>query len=236
MSSDSCFHFKQFTIWQDRCAMKVGTDGVLLGAWTPVEPAGNILDVGTGTGLVALMLAQRNPAAITALEIDEVAVCQACENVRCSPWRNRIKVVYGDFKSFVSNHPYDLIVSNPPYFGDSLKSPDERRNTARHGDQLSYQDLLQGVKRLLSPHGFFSLIIPTIVSDKMIEIAGNYDLFPFRRLDVTTKQGATPKRTLLAFSFTKQQAYTQETLLTEISRHQYSDEYVALTKNYYLNF
>jgi tRNA1Val (adenine37-N6)-methyltransferase len=217
--------------------MKVGTDGVLLGAWTLVESAKSILDAGTGTGLVALMLAQRSPAAVTALEIDEAAVCQARENVHCSPWSDRIEVVHSDFKTFVSNHPYDLIVSNPPYFEDSLKSPDKRRNTARHDNQLSYQDLLQGVKRLLSPpYGVFSLIIPTIVSDKVIEIAENYGLFPFRRLDVITKQGGTPKRTLLAFSFTKQQAYTQETLLTEISRHQYSNEYVALTKNYYLNF
>jgi tRNA1Val (adenine37-N6)-methyltransferase len=216
--------------------MKVGTDGVLLGAWTPVESAGSILDVGTGTGLVALMLAQRSPVAITALEIDEAAICQARENVRCCQWGDRIEVVYSDFKTFVSNHPYDLIVSNPPYFGDSLKSPDEQRNTARHGDQLSYQDLLQGVKRLLAPYGVFSFIIPTIVSDKMIKAAGNYGLFPFRRLDVITNQGGIPKRTLMAFSFTQQQAYTQEILLTEISRHQYSDEYVALTKNYYLNF
>jgi tRNA1Val (adenine37-N6)-methyltransferase len=216
--------------------MKVGTDGVLLGAWTPVEPGGSILDAGTGTGLVALMLAQRSPVMITALEIDEAAVCQARENVRCSPWSDRIEVIHSDFKTFVSDHKYDLIVSNPPYFRDSLKSPDEQRNTARHNNQLSYPDLLPGVKRLLSPYGVFSLILPTIVSDKVIEIAGNYDLFPFRRLDVITKQGGTPKRTLLAFSFTKQQAYTQEFLLTEISRHQYSDEYVALTKNYYLNF
>ncbi|KAA6342981.1 tRNA1(Val) (adenine(37)-N6)-methyltransferase [termite gut metagenome] len=232
--ANSLFHFKQFTIRQDGCAMKVGTDGVLLGAWTPVESVRHILDVGTGTGLIALMLAQRSPAAITALEIDESSARQAHENVIRSPWSSRVEVVCADFRTFVSDNKYDSIVSNPPYFVGSLKSPNEQRNTARHDSQLNYSDLLQGVKRLLSPHGAFTLIIPTITATKVTTAAYNYGLFPFRRLDVITKPGGTAKRTLIAFSFFKQKC-SEEVLLTEISRRQYTDKYITLIKDYFLN-
>ncbi|KAA6341343.1 tRNA1Val (adenine37-N6)-methyltransferase [termite gut metagenome] len=215
--------------------MKVGTDGVLLGAWTPVESARHILDVGTGTGLVALMLAQRSPAAITALEIDENSAQQARENVVRSPWSNRIEVVCTDFRTFVSENKYDSIVSNPPYFMDSLKSPDEQRNTARHDSRLNYSDLLQGVKRLLSPHGVFTLIIPSVAVAKVTTAACDYGLFPFRRLDMITKPGGTAKRTLIAFSYLEQKC-REEVLLTEISRQQYTNEYITLIKDYFLNF
>ncbi|MDR2859827.1 MAG: methyltransferase [Mediterranea sp.] len=232
--SNPFFHFKQFTIRQDECAMKVGTDGVLLGAWAPVECVRRILDVGTGTGLIALMLAQRSPAFITALEIDKSAACQAGENVRCSPWNDRIEVVCTDFRTFMPKDKYDLIVSNPPYFVDSLLSPDKQRSIARHDYRLSYLDLIQGTKQLLSPQGMFAIIIPTNVAGTLEELARLYGLFPFRRLDVVTKPGGEPKRTLLAFSFFER-AYKGEMLLTETSRHQYSEEYIALTKEYYIH-
>lgn len=152
--SQPFFQFKQFTVWHDKCAMKVGTDGVLLGAWTPVESSARILDIGTGTGLVALMLAQRCSASVIALEIDETAAQQAAENITRSPWGNRIEVVCQDFRLYSNKNnslKYDTIVSNPPYFTDSLKCPDSQRNTARHNDNLSYEELLKGVSNLLSP-------------------------------------------------------------------------------------
>lgn len=231
--ANSYFQFKQFTVWHDKCAMKVGTDGVLLGAWAPAKDALQILDIGTGTGLVALMLAQRSQAAITALEIDKDASIQAIENIERSPWQSRIEVVRADFKSYRPALTFDLIVSNPPYFIDSMKCPDGQRSTARHTNELSYEDLIEGVSALLSHNGTFCIVIPTDVSEKVKSIALKYHLYPERQLFVITKPGATPKRTLINFTFKEQDCYTEE-LLTEISRHQYSQEYIALTKDYYM--
>lgn len=227
------FQFKQFTVWHDQCAMKVGTDGVLLGAWAPVESAQRILDIGTGTGLVALMLAQRSQATLVALEIEELAAAQAAENVARSPWQGRIEVLREDFKQYRSDSKFDRIVSNPPYFARSLKCPDTQRSSARHHEGLSYEDLLQGVVPLLTENGTFTLVIPADASEEIKRIARRCALYPAQQLSVITKPHAAPKRTLITFGF-RQQACQVETLLTEIARHQYSDEYIALTKEYYL--
>lgn len=227
------FEFKQFKVWQDKCAMKVGTDGVLLGAWADIDSAGRILDVGTGTGLVALMLAQRSPAEVVAVEIDEPAACQAKENIQSSPWYNRIEVVRVDFREYQSEERFDVIVCNPPYFVDSLLPPDTSRTIARHNQGLTYAELLSQVAVLLNPKGHFSLIIPTDVVDSVINIAGKVGLFPFKRVNVVTAPGKIPKRTLLSFRFT-QEVCLAETLLIEKRRHCYSDEYIALTKDFYL--
>lgn len=231
--SNSYFQFKQFTVWHDKCAMKVGTDGVLLGAWTSVQHSRRILDIGTGTGLVALMLAQRSQSAITALEIDSQAAVQATENVGRSPWRDRVEVVVADFKQYRPDTQFDVIVSNPPYFVDSMKCPDNQRSIARHNNELTYDDLLCGVSVLLSPDGAFTLVIPTDAADRVKDIAQTYCLYPAQQLDVITKPGGTPKRTLITFTFTQQECRTEE-LLTEVARHQYSDAYAALTKEYYM--
>lgn len=231
--SNSYFQFKQFTVWHDKCAMKVGTDGVLLGAWTSVQHSRRILDIGTGTGLVALMLAQRSQSAITALEIDSQAAVQATENFGRSPWRDRVEVVVADFKQYRPDTQFDVIVSNPPYFVDSMKCPDNQRSIARHNNELTYDDLLRGVNVLLSPDGAFTLVIPTDAADRVKDIAQTYCLYPAQQLDVITKPGGTPKRTLITFTFTQQECRTEE-LLTEVARHQYSDAYAALTKEYYM--
>ena len=227
------FKFKQFTIWHDKCAMKVGTDGVLLGAWADVSHAKQILDIGTGTGLIALMLAQRSNAHITAIEIDKLAVEQAQENIEKSPWSNRIEVIESDFKTFTTNSKFDLIVSNPPYFVDSLKCPDEQRDTARHNDSLNYNDLLEGISKLLDKTGQFALIIPSDVSTFVINHAEQYHLYPTKIMNIITKPGATPRRQLIAFKFDKEECIVEE-LLIELSRHIYSPEYIALTKDFYL--
>lgn len=233
--SNPFFQFKQFTVWHDKCAMKVGTDGVLLGAWTSVRNVHRILDVGTGTGLVALMLAQRSlpDTNIVALEIDEAAAEQARENICRSPWKDRIEVLQKDFKQFDSLAKFDVIVSNPPYFVDALGCPDQQRNAARHNNSLTYEDLLQGVAKLLSREGMFTIVIPTDVSDRVKEIGTASGLFAVRQLNVMTKPGGSPKRTLISFSFSKQVCLVEE-MLTELSRHKYSEEYIALTKEYYL--
>ncbi len=234
--SQSFFQFKQFTVWHDKCAMKVGTDGVLLGAWTPVKSSVRILDIGTGTGLVALMLAQRSTASITALEIDEAAAAQATENINRSPWKSRIEVIQQDFKHYSKKNDiskFDTIVSNPPYFNDSLKCPDEQRNKARHNDSLTYEELLAGVSELLSREGPFTIVIPMDAGEKIKTLAHKYGLYPSRQLFVITKPGGTPKRTLISFRFTMQVCETED-LLTETSRHQYSEKYIELTRDFYL--
>ena len=153
--SNPFFQFKQFTIRHDKCAMKVGTDGVLLGAWAGTESCNRILDIGTGTGLIALMLAQRSKAAIDAIDIEADACLQAQENAESSLFAGRINVFHSDLVDFAqaSTHLYGLIVSNPPYFVDSLKCPNLQRNTARHTDTLTLEDLLQYSRKLLAPQG-----------------------------------------------------------------------------------
>lgn len=197
------FQFKQFTVWHDKCAMKVGTDGVLLGAWASVQGAHRILDIGTGTGLVALMLAQRSlpDANIVALEIDEAAAGQAKENVARSPWKDRIEVVKQDFLFYQSPDKFDVIVSNPPYFVDSLSCPDQQRSMARHNDSLTYEKLLKGVADLLKKEGTFTIVIPTDVADRVKTAASEYHLYATRQLNVITKPGGTPKRMLITFTF-----------------------------------
>lgn len=234
--SNPYFQFKQFTVWHDKCAMKVGTDGVLLGAWTSVQNAHKILDVGTGTGLVALMLAQRSlpDADIVALEIDETAAGQARENVTRSPWKERVEVVQADFRDYQSLDKFDVIVSNPPYFVDSLECPDQQRNAARHNDSLAYEELLEGVAGLLAEDGAFTIVIPVDVADRVKMIAAVKNLYALRQLNVITKPGGVPKRTLVTFTFSNQECVVEE-LLTELARHQYSEEYIALTQEYYLN-
>lgn len=234
--SNPYFQFKQFTVWHDKCAMKVGTDGVLLGAWTSVQGAHSILDVGTGTGLVALMLAQRSlpNTNIVALEIDEAAARQAKENIVRSPWKKQIEVVQADFRKYQSPEKFDVIVSNPPYFVDSLGCPDHQRNSARHNDSLTYEELLEGATGLLTENGTFTIVIPMDVADRVKMIASEKKLQAVRQLNVITKPGGIPKRTLITFSFSNQECIVEE-LLTEVARHQYSKEYIALTREYYLN-
>lgn len=233
--SNPYFQFKQFTVWHDRCAMKVGTDGVLLGAWASVEHAHRILDVGTGTGLVALMLAQRSlpDAEIVALEIDKDAAGQAEENAGRSPWKGRVEVVHADFRQYRPSEKFDVIVSNPPYFVDSLECPDRQRAAARHNDSLAYEDLLEGVVALLAEDGLFTVVLPMDVADRVKALAVAKGLHAVRQLNVVTKVGIPPKRTLIAFSFPRQECVVEE-LVMEQAQHQYSEEYIALTKAYYL--
>ena len=228
------FTFKQFTIRHDRCAMKVGTDGVLLGAWTDVRHSRHLLDIGTGTGLIALMLAQRCPhSSITAIDIDAEAVGQATENIQSSPWADRVEVNLQDICTFTPDQHFDTIVSNPPYFIDSLKCPDDQRNTARHTDTLDAERLLKSVDRLLSDDGRFSIILPAEQMDLLIQTACNQGLYPSRKTAVITRPGLPPKRVLMEFQKTKKALQTDERII-ELERHVYSEGYIALTKEFYL--
>lgn len=231
---NSFFAFKQFTIHHDRCAMKVGTDGVLLGAWVNLSNSHRILDIGTGTGLIALMMAQRcNDSNITAIDIDTEAVSQANENIQASPWKDRVIAIQQDIRSFHPNKSFDTIVSNPPYFINSLKSSDTQRNTARHTDTLSAEDLIRKTADLLTEDGYFSIILPTEQIEELIQISERVGLYPSRRTQVITRPGLMPKRTLMEFC-KRETSFPTNQLVIELDRHVYSEEYIALTRDFYL--
>lgn len=232
--SNTSFTFKQFTVNHDKCAMKVGTDGVLLGAWAPVANAKHILDVGTGTGLIALQIAQRNQkAAITAIEIDPSAAAQAKENAQYSPWADRIDVICSDFRSFQSKIKFDLIVSNPPYFIDALNCPNKQRNIARHTGGLNYDLLFHHAAHLLEEEGGVSIIIPVEAERAAIDAAWDNKLFPSNCMRIFTKPGKPCRRVLFTFRF-QYKEYIEESLCIEVERNNYTPEYIALTKDFYL--
>nr|WP_129735320.1 tRNA1(Val) (adenine(37)-N6)-methyltransferase [Parabacteroides goldsteinii] len=231
------FRFKKFTIYHDKCAMKVGTDAVLLGAWTEITQCKSILDIGTGTGIIALMLAQRSSAEIDAIDIDKDAYIQATENVIASPFAERIKVIHSSCTDFVMSNPlkkYDLIVSNPPYFINSLKCPDNKRTVARHTDTLRLPDLIREVRTLLSPTGRIALVLPHEQLDEVRELASINHLYIYRQTDVIPVPGAQPKRLLIELSATEENITKRDILIIEEARHQYTPEYIALTKEFYL--
>lgn len=233
--SNPYFSFKRFTVRHDRCAMKVGTDGVLLGAWAGVAGVRRVLDIGTGTGLIALMLAQRTEpslARLDALDIDAEAVEQARENVAASPWSDRIHVELGDIRAFQSTELYDLVVSNPPYF-NALKSPSAQRNAARHTDSLSFRDLAASAVRLLAPEGRLAVVIPTDAVPEFLSATAEVDLFPCRHTRVRTKDGAPAKRSLLEFG-RKVVPLVEDELQLEDAQGQRSEQYKALARDFYL--
>lgn len=232
------FTFKQFHIDHSRCAMKVGTDGTLLGAWATLPPAGRILDIGTGTGLIAIMAAQRTTEAnITAIDIDRDCALQAEENVAASPWHGRIEVKHTPLQEFSSAEPYDVIISNPPYFVDSLQSPDAARSTARHTDTLSFDDLTQGVLRLLSPDGHFALILPPPEMERMLS-ACRGRLFVTRRCEVWTTPQSGARRIMAELSQQPpaQPPQSEKLIIEDRGPMGYSEDYKRLTRDFYLKF
>jgi tRNA1Val (adenine37-N6)-methyltransferase len=230
------FQFKRFNIQQDKCAMKVGTDGVLLGAWVSTESCNAILDVGTGTGLIALMLAQRSQARIDAIDIDGDAVGQASQNISSSVFAGRIQVYHIPFEEYAAKVrcTYDLIVSNPPYFADSLKSPDTKKNLARHTDTLPLSLLLSGSKPLLTLAGRIALILPCQRENELKEIVRENKLNIVRKTEVMPLPDASPKRLLIELSANLSTPCLSDTLVIEESRHQYTAGYIKLTKDFYL--
>ncbi|KJD35305.1 tRNA (adenine-N6)-methyltransferase [Tamlana sedimentorum] len=235
--SDAPFVFKQFTVNQDKCAMKVGTDSVLLGAWTNIghQPF-SILDIGAGTGILALMLAQRYFAqVIDALEIDADAYEQCVNNFEQSPWGDRLFCYHASLEEFATEieDKYDLIICNPPFYTDCFKSNDLSRDLARFQDAMPFHHLLESVAILLSENSIFSVIIPKKEEAPFIELASNYQLSPVRICHVKGNPTSDIKRSLIEFSFTESDIKT-ETLIIETERHVYTPEYIALTKDFYL--
>ncbi len=227
------FSFKQFRVFHDKCAMKVGTDGVLLGSWVDCNFAENILDVGTGSGLIALMLAQRSNATIEALDIDENACIQARYNVEKSSFHNRIRIIQSDFQTFESEKKYDLIVSNPPYFTNSLQTPDKQRTLARHNQTLPFDILIKKAASLLTSGGKIALILPAETNDLIDKITAKNGLFLCRKTFVSPKPETSPKRILSEYVNVNASAEINH-LFIEKERHVYSEEFNALTDEFYL--
>ena len=234
---NSWFQFKQFRIEQEKSALKVGTDGVLLGAWCKVHETSRVLDVGTGTGLIALMLAQRSEAEISAIEINEDAYRDALNNFQKSPWTDRLSLYPADFNIFQESHSlrYDLVVSNPPYFERSPKSANPASSVARHDVSLSFLQLITGSKRLLTEKGRLAVILPAEALDDFRETARLAGFYLCRKTMVIPKIGKAPKRVLLEFSVSAVYPIFDE-LVILLERDKYSDDYVELTKEFYLSF
>jgi len=231
------FKFKEFEINQDRCAMKIGTDGVLLGAWTSLSNTPeSILDIGAGTGVIALMLAQRSQAEVVdAIEIDSNAYEQCVENFEISPWGDRLYCYHAGLDEFVDEIEdlYELIVCNPPFYTENVTSGNLQRDQARQSEFLPFDELLKGVSVLLSVKGVFATIIPYKEKDRFVGMAAVYGLFPNRCLHVKGNSSSEFKRTLLEFTKQEQLCVVNE-LVIETERHSYTIDYVNLTKDFYL--
>jgi len=230
------FRFKQFTVYHDRCAMKVGIDGVLLGIWTNIENTSHILDIGTGTGLIALMLAQRSTATIDAIDIDTNATIQASVNITSSPWAQRVtvqEISLQDFAKSTSNR-YDLIVSNPPYFVNSLKNPTTDRSLARHTDSLTHEELIVHAMALLQPTGRICIILPVLESVKCEVFAVSRGLYCNREVRVIPKPEGEVKRLMLEFGTQPCLKVISELTIETNERHCYSKEFSTLAKDFYL--
>jgi tRNA1Val (adenine37-N6)-methyltransferase len=235
--SNNYFIFKQFTVFQDKSAFKVGTDGVLLGAYAGVSEPQRILDIGTGTGLIALMMAQRFNASIVAIEPDEVSFAEACYNVSRSKWSGRIKVEnYALQKYFPGDCSFDLIVTNPPYFIDSLKNDDPLKSKARHNVTLNNKDLLEGMERLLQEDGVLQLILPWTEGNVFIAEAREFGFYCNDILKIKPVPRGEVRRLILRFSRQKTRVTEKFLTIEKGNRHDFTDDYINLTKNFYLNF
>ncbi|MCU4187652.1 methyltransferase [Flavobacterium sp. HXWNR29] len=217
--------------------MKIGTDGVLLGAWTPlINNPFNVLDIGAGTGILSLMLAQRsNAEQIDAIEIDEDAYEQCVENFEASPWGDKLFCFHAGLDEFVDEpeDEYDLIISNPPFYTDDYKTDNTSRDLARFEDALPFEELIEAAALLLSDNGIFSVIIPFKEEERFVSLCKELDLFPLKITRVKGTPTSEIKRSLLAFCRMEQTPLIDE-LVIEISRHIYTPEYIELTKEFYL--
>jgi len=235
--ANNYFNFKQFTINQDKCTFKVGTDGVLLGACADIMGVATILDIGTGTGLIALILAQRCGAEITAIEPDYDSFEQACDNVRQSKWLNRIKVVNSNLQNFdLGENRFDLIVTNPPWFTDSLRNPDPGKAAARHNVNIDTSDMLNGVIRLLGNDGRFQVIMPYAEGNVLIAEAKEYELFCNNIQKIRPLPTSKVRRLILTFSRHRVKPAEKFLTIEYGKEHKFTEEYIDLTRDFYLKF
>lgn len=234
----STFNFKQFSVQQDKCAMKIGTDSVLLGAWCPIDNNPfSVLDIGAGTGVLSLMLAQRSHAEqIDALEIDEDAYEQCVENFEASPWSDRLFCFHAGLDEFIEEpeDEYDIIISNPPFYSEDYKTDNSQRDLARFQDAMPFEELVEAADLLLSENGIFAVIIPYKEEERFIDLCAEAELFPVKVTRVKGSHTTPIVRSLLAFKRYELSVLTADELIIEINRHEYTDDYINLTKDFYL--
>ena len=214
--------------------MKVGTDGCLLGGWFDCSASRRILDIGTGSGLIAIMAAQRCDAMVTGIEIDSEAAAQATENVKNSPWKNRIEIVNADLLGYTAGEPFDTIVSNPPYFVNSLKCDDASRTLARHSDSLTSNAFFGKASKLLTPDGKISIVIPSDIEGEWLNAANSEGFTPSRTTYIKTTPKKAPKRVLIEFVRGNRAECTTATLVLEIEPGTYSKEAQDILRDFYL--
>ena len=232
------FRFKRFSVEQDQCAMKVGTDGVLLGAWTNVQDAQKVLDIGTGTGVIAIMLAQRNEKAeVHGVEIDPAACQQAAQNMASSPFGERMKSLHSSIQDYakLSNETYDLIVSNPPFFTGGTFSNQASRQNVRHTIKLPNGDLLSAARKLLAKNGRFCVILPYLEGLRFQELATRYNLYCCKITEVLPRPGRAIERLLLQFESQAQPIITDQLVIRQDHQEEYTPEYIEMTKAFYLD-
>ena len=228
------FIFKQFKINQDKCAMKIGTDSVLLGAWANIPSKGNFLDIGTGTGVLALMMAQRSEGRIKAVEIDKNASDQAYINFKQSKWSSKLSVINADIENFNPDIKFDYIICNPPFFSSPNSDIIKNRLIARHDNELSIEKLLACVTRLLSEYGKFGFILPITQAENLISNANIHGLYCTKKSFVKPTPQKDAHRIMAELQKTKSDCSCETIIIEESGRHQYSQKYIALTKEFYL--
>jgi tRNA1Val (adenine37-N6)-methyltransferase len=229
----AAFRFKQFSVDDSRCAMKVGTDGVLLGAWTRVSEAQTVLDIGTGCGLIALMVAQKGATRVVGIDIDEAATLQSKENFSGSPWEDRLEAIHAAVQLYDSGFKFDLIICNPPFFRNALKAPDLKRSLARHEEGLSFEGLLVAVDRLLVKAGRFAFILPCEEGRLFLTLAAAHGFYLNRCCEVYSREGKMPNRIMGEISRVET-LILQEILTIRDQDNQYAEQYKELTGEFYL--
>lgn len=229
------FQFKQFFIEQDKCAMKVGTDGVLLGAWAKIKD-GNVLDIGSGTGLIALMIVQRNSnVVVDTIDVEENAFIQSTINIDNSKWKDRVFAHHVALQDYTPDKKYDTIISNPPFFNNTYQPKEQKRNIARQNSLLPFEQLASHVNRLLKPEGVFSVVLPKEV-EHFVELAKKHSLYLNKKMNVFPNPKKACKRVLLEFSRKEDEVVEENLIIETDKRHVYSAEYELLTKDFYLEF
>ena len=233
---NSYFRFKQFTIHQDNCAMKVTTDACLFGAWanSKIHSPETLLDIGAGTGLLSLMLSQNRSIKIDAIEIESSSHGQLCQNIQDSPFVSSINAIYGDIKDWETDTRYQVVISNPPFYEKQLRSDQADVNLARHGDGLTLDELFSHAKRLMSNNGFFYVLMPFYRKAECMDMASRFQLFPVSIADVKQSPFHDPFRVMIQFSTTMSDTET-ETIVIKKNASEYSDAFKLLLAQYYLN-
>ena len=231
----SRFHFKHFSLYHDHSTMKVGTDAVLLGSWVDVKPTDWVLDIGTGCGVLPLMLAQKGIAKVHAVDLDEASALEAAENFQASQWSRQLFAFHADIRKFTMQCAYDLIISNPPFFINSFKCDADRRNQARHTDtSLTFNDLIATVRRLLKPDGRLVLVLPERESHDFIPLAEQANLFLYRKENIIPIEGKTLNRVNLEFHYGKPETIQISDLIIRHEDGTFTDYYQERVRDYYL--